>query len=1159
MKTIFLTAVLLLLTGAGWGTERHVTPTADGDLLGDDGKPVFLISTSVKIHIFDTDYEKNYPLFKKYPEWLYGEGYAPGKFSLFEKIGFNSLNFFGTTLSLRALDPDYNGFDKATQWSAAQEFYRRYELDKLGKRGKLPSAKAWKEYDELAVNATAKIPVYLDLHPGLQSVLTSQRDAVRKLLSPEKLFAAPDQHPVFALRFKLCDPEARELQKRLYVDQAQHYLSTGVKPFVYKLFNEADYKDDSPENFRAFIDAMRKQYGGSIGRLNAAWRTKYASFDCIATKPGEGGKAKEIEYKKFLERQIADFTGELRDALRTVDPEAVVLSQVHSGAWRASWNNFNQYLINKHTGYVSFGTGNYTFSAGVDVEENGRFGECGNNNSPREYLARAAFYRALADGKPLLSTEAYIAGFGERYLPFKKAFWHEMILGSSMLNLWEWGGYWAPWIAPNIGYMLHHPKCVTPESWRAVPETLREFERTAEFFQRRANRPKASVAVLFSYPTLRANQPRTEGFVRGVNAAQLRNIPVDAIFEEQLGEGRQERYRAIIAFGVENLYQETVGHLREFVKRGGTLITDAESLRRDEYGFPLKENLLAGLNTVPGSNTLQSRGETGMKFIDSTAFDPLGAGWASLLEDRGKPLMVKKLLGKGTLVALSGSWQDCALSQVLAPVFAGLELRPTAEVKRFGSDGLAPYIGAYKGTHNGMTGWYFVNYTSRPALVRVAAEELKNAVAVNFIDRCSYPVDGDAVVLLIPAQYHLVMITGPKAKVENALGAFAPVTPEILKESYDEQIDRLNREAYVRPSEPVDLRAVANYGFDNQQGWKTPTAWFDAETQNLVGVPWHGQVFHRVNFDLIRFDFNDNRTCVALKSKHLPEAPEKTADIVLNEKLRGVAFLHAATHGKPGETAMTYHFTYEDGSSADVPVVVGREIGDWKIETNSPEVQSMCAWKSQEGRGFFLYEWNNPQPSKTLKSVSVLSGNGESVPIVAAISALPTRFRKEYGNRIDLVNAMTKCSAKKTGNGIQPDGSLVFNREQFTLSTPGRKPVALPKDKINSAVLRFQLVVRPDEWGKLSVFNPYLWGSGLLGICGGDKEAKTWPDHRVSLVAEAFVHAFRENKNYSDPVEVELGLEVMNEASGKPFDAVYGITLAFDSSNVLIRDLRIEY
>jgi hypothetical protein len=64
------------------------------------------------------------------------------------------------------------------------------------------------------------------------------------------------------------------------------------------------------------------------------------------------------------------------------------------------------------------------------------------------------------------------------------------------------------------------------------------------------------------------------------------HVPVDAIFEEQLPEGRLDRYTVLVAAGVAATYPATRGLLRGWIERGGTLILVGEAMELDEYARP---------------------------------------------------------------------------------------------------------------------------------------------------------------------------------------------------------------------------------------------------------------------------------------------------------------------------------------------------------------------------------------------------------------------------------------------------------------------------------------------------------------------------------------------------------------------------------------------
>ncbi len=1153
VKPLFLFISLLAASLPAAGGDRHVSPLPTGELADKEGNPVFLMSTTIKYDSLQSWYRSREEFKGTYPpeyEWLYGRQTSV---PMMLRCGFNALNFVGTEVAFRALAPEYAGFAKGDPWDDFTAMMKKYGWEKLRK---IPSRQAYEEYVKLIASAK-DIPVYLDLHTGMRfSALTQNREITGNLLDPARYLASQDQHPTFAVRFRLGTEEGRAALVKLYRHEAESMLAQGVRPFAYKLFNEANYRDNSPGNQRLFLAELKKRHS-AIANLNRAWGTRFSSFDEVLKSDA---KARDIEYKKFQERQVVQLAREMKAMLRELDPGALTLIQVHSGAWRQSWNNFNLCLLNREMDFISTGTGNYTFSPPERLEEVPFANAATPSMGLREYLGRAAFYRALADGKPLVTTEAYFPGIRERYQEFKKVLWHEIAHGSNLVNMWEWIGYWYPKQKTNrIAYGLHSQHVVSPPSWRALGEVSNEIAQVRDLFGFRKNRPAAQVACLYSYPTLRANQPLTEGFLQAVSGLTLRHIPVDAVLEEQLPEGRLNRYKMLIASGVRNIAPETTAELRKFVEAGGILVVAGGWLDRDEYDNPLAAPLFA-LPTVAGESKLRQLPGTNLDWIDSETFANAPAGWESVIAFGGKPLYLLRKQGKGKIAALAGSFRDNGFTELLLPLLAEAGAEPVARLRRAEGEEIPVNIGLHKATSGDQTGWYIVNYTGTPQQIRLSAPELQGKTAVAPFEKERYPVDGDTVTLLVPATYHRVIVTGPAATVEKRFGRFAEVgPPEIAKRLAAELEELEKKNAYVRPSKPVNIAKFANYGFDNQQGWATPSAWREGDRRDLPRVPFHGSVFQHLDFDIIRFDFNDNRTCIALKSKNLPEAPASVEGIPLGGKFRGVALLLSATHAKKGETALTLRFRYEDGSESEAPLVIGRDFGGWKIADNSPELQKACAWKTPAGYGFYLYEWNNPFPAKGIQTMSLLSGNGESVPIVVAVSALPTIYRNEYANRVDLVKFMEAKNAKE-GNGWHEDGTFHKNRDTVGLTTIGGKPLPIPAEKLKDAVLRFQIKFGCDEWGKQMPVNGYLWPY-LSGACKGKILQTNSPQtSRASTDLSGTMRPFRPDEWN----EVELRLEpllTVPEPNGElgTLESITGLTFGDNRTYPIFRDLRIEY
>jgi hypothetical protein len=67
-----------------------------------------------------------------------------------------------------------------------------------------------------------------------------------------------------------------------------------------------------------------------------------------------------------------------------------------------------------------------------------------------------------------------------------------------------------------------------------------------------------------------------------------RHIPIDAVIEEQLAEGRHDRYRFMAAAGIEAAKKSTPAHLVKWVEKGGTLVLAQEVMGSDEWGMKLE-------------------------------------------------------------------------------------------------------------------------------------------------------------------------------------------------------------------------------------------------------------------------------------------------------------------------------------------------------------------------------------------------------------------------------------------------------------------------------------------------------------------------------------------------------------------------------------------
>jgi len=164
------------------------------------------------------------------------------------------------------------------------------------------------------------------------------------------------------------------------------------------------------------------------------------------------------------------------------------------------------------------------------------------------------------------------------------------------------------------------------------------------------------------------------------------HIPVDVISEQQLAEGKLEQYKAVYIVGP-HLRRDSAAKVVEWVKAGGTLWTDALGLSRDEadQGAKAAVELFGSADRALDSfGSVRGYGAVGLDPFTETAFPNAaftwdakwGKGSASAAIAReplaidgevlakfadGKPALVKRIVGKGTVV-VAGMWAGLTYS-----------------------------------------------------------------------------------------------------------------------------------------------------------------------------------------------------------------------------------------------------------------------------------------------------------------------------------------------------------------------------------------------------------------------------------------------------------------------------------------------------------------
>lgn len=798
---------------------------------------------------------------------------------------------------------------------------------------------------------------------------------------------------------------------------------------------------------------------------------------------------RSIEAQKLRERLMSEMMRDVRSALHGVEPATPTFVQVHSEAWRKNWNGIDLYSMNRNMDMISIGTAGYSY----DQPERGEVPSQGLVDA----LGRYAFYRAMAGGKPLLASEAYFGGMGQDRTPWlEKMLWYQAAEGVSLANLWEWNHPFSE--EPKVPFALANAKGCRPETWDSLPRIVQELNALADFFPAGVRHVKSRVACLFSTATQRFDEQRMTAWCEAVAALELGQIRTDAIFEEQLvpgGDCRISDYDVIVAVAVDEMLATTAEALVRWMDAGGRLVVVDATMDRNEYGEKL-----------PGSSP--------------------------------------KPLSHANCVNIAAGQGYLRRSQLLLGCLEQLGVRSLADVKDLPTGRHPHFVRLVRASNpDGLTGWFVANYADESKLLTIASPELAGCSSVQPYGENLWPTTNGVMSVIVPARFHTLAITGPRDALERRFGTKSELGVAELRAAYDKMVVADRARAPRRASVPIDISEVANAGFDNQQGWADDTAWDDAHGHGLVGVPYHAQTYRHIDFDVIRFDFNRNRTTIALASKTRPYGLACTPPLALGgQRIRGLAILGAVTHARLGETAAVLNVTYADGGVVQTPLRTGLELGDWRVDSNGAEMRSNCVWQTR-GRGFFLYEWQNPRPSEEAKALSLKGGDGESSANIVAISFLPTQFVTEFSNRLVL----------SAGEVLSTTNSCVFKM--------GGEGFALNESAYASGVLRYEVRQCEEESGRLPQFQRAV--ARAQGVLASGEESST-DSHNCTVIGRSHIMGVRKSVVSADEwaeVEIPLALICNGQNSAGRVEPMVSVKHLFlgGSPQFQYRNVRLEY
>ncbi|MCX7598957.1 MAG: beta-N-acetylhexosaminidase, partial [Armatimonadetes bacterium] len=125
-----------------------------------------------------------------------------------------------------------------------------------------------------------------------------------------------------------------------------------------------------------------------------------------------------------------------------------------------------------------------------------------------------------------------------------------------------------------------------------------------------------------------------------------------------------------------------------------------------------------------------------------------------------------------------------------------------------------------------------------------------------------------------------------------------------------------------------------------------------------------------------------------------PGLPSEVRGIRIGRRAAGLVFLHTCGWpAQPGQTIGAYRIHYADGSTEEVPLVYGRNIGAFV----APGFAAAAAlgWRGTTPGGtplwVYAWPWENPHPDREIASLDFVSAGTRAAPALLAVTGIARR------------------------------------------------------------------------------------------------------------------------------------------------------------------------
>ncbi|MBN2640850.1 MAG: beta-galactosidase [Victivallales bacterium] len=794
-------------------------------------------------------------------------------------------------------------------------------------------------------------------------------------------------------------------------------LAHGGNPFIYEIFNESSYMCSCKFNRDSFVQSVSQRYK-TIAAANRTWQTSFQSFSELSTIPRyENVPALWAEWCEFMGERYAAILRKYGMLIKKVDQRKNVYIT-------------EQLAMSTILGSRGAGMDYRLIAAELDllaVEGGWHFGHSSSNGTnPMEdalnssaYSFACDFYSAVTDGKkPVIDNEHYCSRYslGKR-VPSKRtdiytALWGSVFHGLSGSYSYAWGKRIWEWktfeeakaMVINGGYKASH--LLNPYSWprealNGYKDFSDEIADIAELVLPMPRRAPAKVALIFSYPSLRMSAINGENhekqLLNSYHALLYSQYNPAIIFDEELSFDKLKSFDAVILPSVRNTSEKVIAELSRYVKAGGILICAGKALSENKFGQPIDSLNLLGLKRQGDQIICKSAKKSGAFWMNKLgkgtccylqhSFDKadsateipfilkqfrVGRYFSLSIADNGTGLTKAEIqiIDRGqTKLLFIVNWEDMG-TRLVKLLYEGKEQLPDMNLS-FISTG-ERYLGTKKGS--------WTDSDLREGVVLTLPPQ--TAVVIVLSGDSNFSHSGRNVTETQVRKRFSIALAKEKSEYASIK------EQEKLLHNKNKETREFN-DVKKKQCRPLDLKRYANTNTRDDLSGDRKGGWFDQGNNDYRKMPKGKIPLAGVPFDIIDPVSNNQKNVIVLRGSERKYFPSSVNGIEVNAKASRIYLLHTAGWSQQHGTACYYvKLNYADGTSEELPVLWGQDIGGWWKPT--PIKNGKIAHEIDNAVcsliGLYCGRLMNPHPEFVIKSIDLKAGQNNAVPAIVAIT-----------------------------------------------------------------------------------------------------------------------------------------------------------------------------